>query len=176
MSKDKKEHNKMKSNVPALSKKAMTKLLDREFRKKIILSYCSKDPYHVFPYAKYLCDAQILQRMQGYENDARSSWGFPQLNVICCVKKDGKVEKRLFEFSTVNHFLKDKDGDSALEVLSCILIMWLNAEKNDIVSFDYEKIDADLARLDEELRQKQLKDAAIEKMSSGGSCLSSNKS
>lgn len=86
--------------------------------------------------------------------------------MICCVRKSGEIEKRLFEFSTVNHFLKDKDGDSALEVLSCILIMWLNAEKSSIESFDYEKIDVELARLDEEIRQKQLKDAAIEKTSS----------
>lgn len=156
----------MKSSIPTLSKKSMTKLLNREFRKKILLSYGTNDKYGIFPYAKYLCDAQILQKMQGYDNDVKSGWGFPQLNVICCIRKSGEVDKRLFEFSTVNHFLKDKDGDSALEVLSCILIMWLNSEKSDIDSFDYEKIDAELARLDEEIRQKQLKDAAIEKMSS----------
>lgn len=86
--------------------------------------------------------------------------------MICCVRKNGKVEKRLFEFSTVNHFLKDKDGDSAFEVLSCMLIMWLNAEKSSIESFDYEKIDAELVRLDEEIKQKKLRDEAIEAMSS----------
>lgn len=84
--------------------------------------------------------------------------------MICCIRKSGKIEKRLFEFKIANHFLKDCDGDSALEVLSCILIMWLNAEKSDIESFDYEKIDAELARLDEEIKWKQLKDVAVEKM------------
>lgn len=47
----------MKSNIPALSKKTMTKLLDSDFRKKIIMSYDRKDRYGIFPYAKYLCDA-----------------------------------------------------------------------------------------------------------------------
>lgn len=67
----------MKNSIPALSKKSMTKLLDSGFRKKILLSYSKKDPYGVFPYAKYLCDTQILQKMQGYDNDAKSGWGFP---------------------------------------------------------------------------------------------------
>ena len=85
--------------------------------------------------------------------------------MICCIRKSGEIDKRLFEFGTVNHFLKDQDGDTALEVLSCILIMWLKSEKSSIESFDYEKIDTELARLDEKIRQKQMKDAAIKKMS-----------
>lgn len=67
----------MKSNVPVLNKKSMTKLLNRDFRKKILLSYSNKDPYGIFPYAKYICDVQILQKMHGYDNDAKSGWGFP---------------------------------------------------------------------------------------------------
>lgn len=47
----------MKSNIPVLNKKSMTKLLDKDFRKKILLSYGRDDKYGIFPYAKYVCDA-----------------------------------------------------------------------------------------------------------------------
>lgn len=150
----------MKNNINTLNKKTITKLLNPAFRKKILDSY-KKDTYLINDYARYVCDSQILQRMKGYENDSKSGWGFPQLNILCCIRKNDEIDKRFFEFNVVNHFLKDHDGDSAIEVIKCMLILWMNTEKTSIKNFDYEKIDAELARLDKEIADKQAKEQKI---------------
>lgn len=154
----------MKNNTVALSKKNLTRLLNPAFRKKILASY-KKDIFLIDDYAKYVVDSQIIQRMKGLENDAKAGWGFPQLNMLCCVKKDGTIEKKLFEFNSVNHFLKDQDGDTAADVVKCILVLWLQSDKKNIESFDYEKIDAELVRLDKEIAEKKAKDQKIEETS-----------
>ena len=154
----------MKNNNAALSKKNLTKLLNPAFRKKILDSY-KKDTFLINDYARYVVDSQIIQRMKGLESDAKAGWGFPQLNMLCCIKKDGTIEKKLFEFNSVNHFLKDEDGDTAVDVVKCILILWLQADKKCIESFDYEKIDAELVRLDKEIAEKKVKDQKIEETS-----------
>lgn len=149
----------MKNQI-ILNKKTFTKLLNASFRQKILDSY-KKDTHGIVDYAKYVVDSQIIQRMQGYENDAKAGWGFPQLNILCCIRKNGTIDKKFFEFNSVNHFLKDKDGDTAVDVVKCILILWLRNEKSTIESFDYEKIDAELVRIDKEIADKKAKDEKI---------------
>ena len=149
----------MKKETITLNKKTLTKLLNTSFRKNILSSY-TKDKYLINDYARYVVDSQILQRMNGYENDAKSGWGFPQLNILCCIKKDGNIEKKFFEFKTINHFLKEKDGDSAVEVVKCILLLWKKSDP-EILNFDYEKIDAELVKLDKEIADKQAKEQKI---------------
>ena len=73
------------------------------------------------------------------------------------MKNDGEVEKRFFEFNIINHFLKDYDGSSAIDVVKCILILCSKEDKS-IKSFDYEVIDKELVRIDKESEEKKKKD------------------
>lgn len=150
----------MRSNVPKLSQKTMTKLLGSSYRKNLLQLIDKKNAAEIRDYAKYVTDGQILQRMAGYENDSKSGWGFPQLNILSCFKKDGSFEKKFFEFKAVNHFLKEKDGDAAAEVVACILWLW-KCSDSSIASFDYEKIDAELVKIDREIAEKQAREQKI---------------
>lgn len=147
----------MKTNLPKLNQKTLTKLINDKYRKSLLSKLKLDKTFGLSEYAKYVVDSSIMQKIPEYEKSAKSGWGFPQLNIICCIKKDGSIEKKLFEFNSVNHFLKDKDGDSAVEVVECILALWANTDKN-IVSYDYEKIDAELVKLDEQARELAQKD------------------
>lgn len=147
----------MKDNLPKLNQKTLTKLINERFRKSLHNKLKLSKISGLVEYAKYVVDSQIMQKIPEYSDDAGSGWGFPQLNVICAVKSDGTVEKKLFEFNSVNHFLKDKDGDSAVEVVECILALWANVDKS-IVSYDYEKIDAELMKLDEQAKELEKAD------------------
>lgn len=68
------------------------------------------------------------------------------------MKADGSVDKKFLEFKTINHFLKDKDGDAAVEVMKCILVLWASEDKS-VSSFDVETISNELKKLDEEAKQ-----------------------
>lgn len=174
----------------SLNKKTLTRLLNPSFRKSILESMSAKKKalMGIEEYARYVVDSQILQKMSGYDNNRDAGWGFPQLNLICAVKKEttekrivdkdktsyanGKivfktvkeekniVEKKFFEFRTINHFLKDKDGDSAVEAVKCILILWAKADK-EIANFDYEVIDAELVKLDQQAKELAAKEEKI---------------
>ena len=91
-----------------------------------------------------------MSRDKSHEKDKKYGYGFSPLGIVCAVMKDGTVKKRFLEFNTVNYFLKDYKGAFAIEVVKCILILWLNEEKNSIQDFDYMKIDAELVKLEKE--------------------------
>ena len=143
------QYNINMNKLPTLSKKTLTKLLNAGFRKSILNTY-SNDTYKLFPYAKYLVDSTIMSRDKSHEKDKNYGYGFSPLGIVCAVMKDGTVKKRFLEFNTVNYFLKDYKGAFAIEVVKCILILWLNEEKNNIQDFDYMKIDAELVKLEKE--------------------------
>ena len=143
------QYNINMNKLPTLSKKTLTKLLNADFRKSILNTY-SNDTYKLFPYAKYLVDSTIMSRDKSREKDKNYGYGFSPLGIVCAVMKDGTVKKRFLEFNTVNYFLKDYKGAFAIEVVKCILILWLNEEKNNIQDFDYMKIDAELVKLEKE--------------------------
>ena len=147
----------MKTDLPKLNQKTLTKLINSKYRKSLLSKLNLKKTFGLSEYAKYVVDSSIMQKIPEYEDNAKSGWGFPQLNIICSIKKDGTIEKKLFEFKSINHFLKDKDGDSAVEVVQCILALWANEDKS-IVSYDYEKIDAELVKLDEQAKELAKKD------------------
>lgn len=147
----------MKTDLPKLNQKTLTKLINSKYRKSLLSKLNLKKTFGLSEYAKYVVDSSIMQKIPEYEDNAKSGWGFPQLNIICSIKKDGTIEKKLFEFKSINHFLKDRDGDSAVEVVECILALWANEDKS-IVSYDYEKIDAELVKLDEQAKELAKKD------------------
>ena len=147
----------MRTDLPKLNQKTLTKLINSKYRKSLLSKLNLKKTFGLSEYAKYVVDSSIMQKIPEYGNNAKSGWGFPQLNIICSIKKDGTIEKKLFEFKSINHFLKDRDGDSAVEVVECILALWANEDKS-IVSYDYEKIDAELVKLDEQAKELARKD------------------
>ena len=136
-----------------LSKKKLTKLLNKEFRDSILCKY-RVDKHQVNEYAKYVVDSQIAARSEKLKDDKDAFYGFSPIGFICAVKKDGSIEKQLLEMNTVNHFLREYKGQYAVDVVKCILLMWLQQDK-DIESFDYMKIDAELARIEQEYLERE---------------------
>ena len=55
---------------------------------------------------------------------------------------------------TVDHFLREHKGLYAIDVVKCVLLLWLQQD-NDIESFDYMKIDAELARIEQEFLERE---------------------
>ena len=152
-----------------LSKKKLTKLLNKEFRDSILCKYRA-DKHQVNEYAKYVVDSQIAARSEKLKDDKDAFYGFSPIGFICAVKKDGSIEKKLLEMNTINHFLREYKGQYAIDVVKCILLMWLQQDK-EIESFDYMKIDAELARIEQEyLEREKAKLQAAKKDAELSSC------
>lgn len=105
-------------------------------------------------YARYVCDLQILHRSKEHENDKNAYYGFSPINFLCAVLKDGTVSKTLFEFNIVNHFLKEKDGDRAVEVVEVMLVDLVRSCES-IASFDIDTIDAELKKIEDGFLKEQ---------------------
>lgn len=103
-----------------------------------------------------MVDGCIIHRDQEHENDKEWGYGFTPVNVLCAVSKSGEILKRIFEFNQVNHFLRAKDGDSAVEVVECILIEWMRDDKS-ISGFFLDAIDAELRRVEAEYNAAEQK-------------------
>ena len=141
-----------------LSKKTMTRLLNADFRKKIIESAFKKETEltkQMKTYAKYIVDNQILARDMAFENDKSAMYGFQPINIICYVKNDNSVEKKFFEFKQVNHFLKNKNGLAAFEVVLCMLALIYKEEKQLIKNFNLDIINKELEKIEAEMLEKQ---------------------
>lgn len=143
-----------------ITRKKLTKLLNGSFRHRTIeqLSQARREAYKIPQYARYVVDSQIVHRDPSKENDKEYGYGFSPVNFICAVMKDGSVEKRFFEFNTVNHFLREKDGDSACEVVEAILVEWAKDDRN-VRDFDMQVIDDELAKIEAEYVEEERKKA-----------------
>ena len=122
------------------------------------LSQARREEYKIPQYARYVVDSQIVHRDPSKENDKEYGYGFSPVNFICAVMKDGSVDKRFFEFNTVNHFLREKDGDSACEVVEAILVEWAKGDRN-VKDFDMQVIDDELAKIEAEYVEEERKKA-----------------
>lgn len=105
-------------------------------------------------YARYVCDSQILHRSKEHENDKNASYGFSPINFLCAIHKDKSMSKTLFEFKIVNHFLKDREGEKATEVVEAMLIDMVKSDKS-IETFDIDIIDAKLKKIEDEYLRSQ---------------------
>lgn len=159
-----------------LSKKKITKLLNPNFRQQILKPLGKENKINklivdkkIASYARYVTDSQIVHRAKQFENDKLAYYGFNPIYPLCAVMNNGTIDKRFFEFNIVNHFLKNKDGNTAVEVVTCILIEWCKENKN-IKDFDIDIIDAELAKIEKEYLEKQKKETKEEKLSSEISC------
>lgn len=142
-----------------------TKFLNDGFRKSF-LNLNSKllvdKKLQIPQYARYICDSQILHRSKEYENDKNASYGFSPINFLCAIHKDKSMSKTLFEFKIVNHFLKDKEGEKATEVVEVMLIDMVKSDKS-IETFDIDIIDAELKKIEDEYLRAQKTNIDIEK-------------
>lgn len=135
------------------SKKNVTKLINPDFRKKVLASVPQKwlQSTKASAYAYYVTDSQIISRAKELATDKDACYGFSPLNTLCAVRKDGVVETQLMEFNIVNHFLAKNDGDSAAKVVLCMLVLWLSQDKlKTIRDFDIDTIDAALHKIEED--------------------------
>ena len=139
-----------------ITKKRLTKLINGDFRRSILASMPEKKKmaYKIRPYAQYVTDLCIVHRNVEHEKDKNWNYGFTPIQCLGACMKDGTISKRFFEFNPVNHFLKDKDGDSAREVVEAILVEWAK-EDRDIVDFDMDRIDAEFAKIEAEYIAEQ---------------------
>lgn len=138
-------------------------MLGSEFRQLILGSVnWPLETKKIPAYARYVVDSQIVHRSKKFENDKKAYYGYNPIYPLCAVMKDGSIDKRFFEFKIVNHFLKDKDGDAAVEVVKCILVEWCK-ENKDIKDFDISIIDTELARIEKDYLDKQHEEKKITK-------------
>ena len=141
--------------------KKYTKFLNDDYRHKYLMlnrKLIERKDLKLPQYARYVCDSQILNRSKAYENDKNACYGFSPINFLCAVHKDGTISKDLFEFNIVNHFLKEKEGDKAVEVIEAMLIDLARLDPT-VESFDIDKIDAELKRIEDEYLKQQVTEA-----------------
>ncbi len=134
-----------------------TKFLNDGFRHTFLnlnSKFLSDKKLQIPQYARYVCDSQILHRSKEHENDKNASYGFSPINFLCAIHKDKSMSKTLFEFKIVNHFLKDKEGEKATEVVEAMLIDMVKSDKS-IETFDIDIIDAELKKIEDEYLKAQ---------------------
>lgn len=149
------------NTLPTLSKKTLSKLIQPDFRSRILKTYIPTS-LGLEQYAKYVVDSQIVSRDKSLENDKKSYFGFQPINVLCYVSNSGSVVKKFIEFNSVNHFLKDYKGEIAIDVVKCMLILLYLENKKDVKNFDYELIDAELQRLENMYVEQQKNNLSAE--------------
>jgi len=134
-----------------------TKFLDDGFRHNFLhlnAKIVQDKNLQIPQYARYVCDSQILHRSKEHENDKNASYGFSPINFLCAIHEDKTMSKTLFEFKIVNHFLKDKEGEKATEVVEAMLVDLVKNDKS-IRTFDIDIIDAELKKIEDEYLKTQ---------------------
>ena len=139
-----------------ISRKRLTKLIDPAFRRSVLSSMtpAKKAKYKIPQFARYTVDSCIVHRDASRENDREYGYGFTPIQCMAACMDDGSIAKRFFEFNSVNHFLRQKDGDSAVEVVEAILVEWAKEDRH-IVDFDMDRIDAEFARIEAEYKEAE---------------------
>ena len=54
----------------------------------------------------------------------------------------------------INHFLKESNGEKAVEVAQCILLQWYSESKKHILNFNVQSIDAFLTNMEKQYQPK----------------------
>ena len=149
--------------------KKYTKFLNDGYRHRYLLQnrkLIERKDLGIPQYARYVCDSQIFNRSKEYENDKNACYGFSPINFLCAIHENGEISKKLFEFNIVNHFLKEKEGDKAVEVVEAMLVD-LVCDFPTIKTFDIDKIDAELKRIESEYLKQQALEKPEEKKETG---------
>ena len=151
---------KRKKNT-VLNKKFITRLLNDDFRRNVMLKNNrlieSKD-LKLKAYATYVVDKYNNDRDKAFIDVKEANYGYSPLEVLAYVAKDGSIKKAFFEFISLSHFLKKKEHTKAVEVAICILSELAKENKKDIMCFDIDKIDTYLKKIEQEWMKKQEKE------------------
>lgn len=135
-----------------LNKKFLIKIMNNsQYRRKFILDNLRiVDDMNLMirAYAHYVVDYQIINRQQQFEHDKTAMYGFSPIAPICYVSTTNDVVVKMFEMNSINHFLKDKNGDDAVEVAICMITALYNECKKFVKNFDVAKIDAVLTNIE----------------------------
>ena len=141
-----------------LNRKFLTKILNDGFRKSIMLKnrkFIESPRLKLKPYATYVVDKYVNDRDKDFIDVKEANYGYSPLEVLAYVAKDGSINKALFEFNSVSHFLKKKEHDKAVEVVICILSELVKENAKDVEVFDIDKIDAYLKKCEENYLKMQ---------------------
>ena len=141
-----------------LNKKFLTKLLNPDFRKQVLLKnrkYVDNASLKLKQYATYAVDKHNKERNNELKDVKAARYGFCPIDVFAYCAKDGTVKKSLYEFNSINHFLVANDYNAAVEVATCILSQLVAENKDDVACFDIDKIDADMKKCEENYLKMQ---------------------
>lgn len=128
-----------------LNKKFLTKLLDDEFRNNVLLKnnkIILNPNLKLKQYATYVVDKHMKDRNQLYKTVKSMYYGFTPIDMFAYVSTKNEIKQLVFEFNSINHFLVKNDHKTAVNVAICILSEIVRENKNDVLSFDIDKIDA----------------------------------
>lgn len=148
-----------------LNRKFLTKLLNDDFRRSVILKnnkFIESKDFKLKAYATYVVDKYNNDRDKAFIDVKEANYGYSPLEVLAYVAKDGSIKQAFFEFNSVSHFLKKKDHSRAVEVVVCILSEFVRENKKDVDCFDIDKIDAYLKKIEQEWLKKQEENAKKE--------------
>ena len=132
-----------------LTKKKITKFLNKKFRQHYLVELPKYKNKKITSYSQYVVDSQIIHRSKEFADKKDAFYGFNPIYPLCAVMQDGTIDTRFIEFNIVNHFLRQMNGEAAVEVVVCILIEWCK-ENKQIKDFDIDVIDQELARVERE--------------------------
>lgn len=141
-----------------LNKKFLTKLLNDNFRKSVMLKNykaIESKQLKLKAYATYVVDKYVNDRDKAFVDVKEANYGYSPLEVLTYTAEDGNIQTAFFEFNAVSHFLKENAREKAVEVVECILSELAKECKGKIASFDIDKIDAYLKKLEQEYLKQQ---------------------
>ena len=135
--------------------KKMTRLLDAKFRRRILFGMSERRAKEMMigEYAAAVVAECAKSRDMSYSEDKSAYYGFSPVYFLCAVRKDGTVDKKLFEFKVVNHFIRSGEMEEARETVRCMLTAWA-AEDKGVLNFDPERIEAEMKRIEAEYSGK----------------------
>ena len=141
-----------------LNKKFLTRLLNDSFRKQTLLKnhkFIESKQLKLKAYATYVVDKYVNDRDKAFIDVKEANYGYSPLEVLAYAAEDGSIQTAFFEFNTVSHFLKENAREKAVEVVECILSELAIECKGKIASFDIDKIDVYLKKLEQEYLKQQ---------------------
>lgn len=141
-----------------LNKKFLTKLLNPDFRKQVLVKnrkYVDNASLKLKQYATYVVDKHMKERNMAMKDVKAANYGLCPIDVIAYCIGDEIVKTLLLEFNSVNHFLRECNHDAAVEVVMCVMSQIAYENKKDINAFDIDKIEAYVKRCEEEYAKAQ---------------------
>ena len=137
--------------------KFLTKLLNESYRNQILAQHAkiiNDSKLQIKQYATYVVDKHAKDRKVELKDSREFFYGYDPIDIISYCANDNTIKKLCFEFKTINHFLHENKREIAVDVVKCILVQIIRENKDDVMSFDIDKIDADAKELERQYTEK----------------------